>query len=236
MDHTNTLLRKTPVAIVGMASIFADAENLTKYWENIIQGVDSIKEVPENRWKISDYYDPNPATPDKTYCKVGGFIPEIDFNPLEFGLPPNLLEATDTAQLLSLAVARDALIDAGYALGSTKLDTQLRERTGVILGVGGGQSLTLPLSNRLESPVWRKAMASAGLPEAQIEQIVEKIKAAYIPWSEDAFPGLLGNVIAGRIANRFDLGGINSTVDAACAASLSAVKMALSELIEVGAT
>ncbi|MVM38944.1 hypothetical protein GO730_17670 [Spirosoma sp. HMF3257] len=206
MDHTNTLLRKTPVAIVGMASIFADAENLTTYWENIIQGTDSIKEVPENRWKISDYYDPDPTTPDKTYCKVGGFIPEIDFNPLEFGLPPNLLEATDTAQLLSLAVARDALLDAGYGLGSPKLDAQLRERTGVILGVGGGQNLILPLSTRLESPVWRKAMQSAGLPDAQIEQIVEKIKAAYIPWSEDAFPGLLGNVVAGRIANRFDLG------------------------------
>ncbi|GAB4009935.1 hypothetical protein GCM10028808_19720 [Spirosoma migulaei] len=232
MDHTNTLLRRTPVAIVGMASIFADAENLKTYWENIIQGVDSITEVPENRWKISDYYDPNPTTPDKTYCKVGGFIPEIDFNPLEIGLPPTLLEATDTAQLLSLAVARDALLDAGYGLGSTKLDAQLRERTGVILGVGGGQNLILPLSTRLESPVWRRAMESAGMPAVQIEQVIEKIKAAYIPWSEDAFPGLLGNVVAGRIANRFDLGGINSTVDAACAASLSAVKMALSELIE----
>jgi polyketide-type polyunsaturated fatty acid synthase PfaA len=232
MDRTDFLLRQTPVAIVGMASIFADADNLESYWKNILQRVDSIREVPENRWKISDYYDPNPSTPDKTYCKVGGFIPEIDFNPLEFGLPPKLLEATDTAQLLSLSVARDALIDAGYAPDSIKFDSKLRERTGVILGVGGGQNLILPLSSRLESPVWRKAMESAGLPDAQIEQIIEKIKTAYVPWSEDAFPGLLGNVIAGRIANRFDLGGINSVVDAACAASLSAVKMALSELIE----
>jgi polyketide-type polyunsaturated fatty acid synthase PfaA len=232
MDRTNFLLRQTPVAIVGMASIFADAENLETYWENILQSIDSIREVPENRWKVSDYYDPDPTAPDKTYCKVGGFIPEVDFNPLEFGLPPNLLEATDTAQLLSLAVARDALLDAGYAPGSSNLSTNLRERTGVILGVGGGQNLILPLSARLQAPVWRKAMESVGMPDAQIEQIIEKIKAAYIPWSEDAFPGLLGNVVAGRIANRFDLGGINSTVDAACAASLSAVKMALSELVE----
>ncbi|MBD2705063.1 acyltransferase domain-containing protein [Spirosoma sp. BT702] len=232
MDRTDFLLRQTPVAIVGMASIFADAANLESYWKNIIQRVDSIREVPENRWKISDYYDPNPSTPDKTYCKVGGFIPEIDFNPLEFGLPPKLLEATDTAQLLSLSVARDALIDAGYAPDSVKFDAKLRERTGVILGVGGGQNLIIPLSSRLESPVWRKAMESTGLPDDQIEQIIDKIKTAYVPWSEDSFPGLLGNVIAGRIANRFDLGGINSVVDAACAASLSAVKMALSELIE----
>ena len=49
---------------------------------------------------------------------------------------------------------------------------------------------------------------------------------------KNSFPGLLGNVISGRITNRFDLGGINSVVDAACAASLSAIKMALSELVE----
>ncbi|GAB3510783.1 hypothetical protein GCM10027341_49600 [Spirosoma knui] len=232
MDYTNLLLRQNPVAIVGMASVFADAKNLETYWTNIIQGVNSIKDVPENRWKIDDYYDPNPAAADKTYCKVGGFIPDIDFNPLEFGMPPNLLESTDTGQLLSLVVARDALIDAGYAPGSAKLDAKLRERTGVILGVGGGQNLLLPLNSRLEAPVWRKALESIGMPEAQIQQVIDKIKAAYIPWSEDTFPGLLGNVVAGRIANRFDFGGINSVVDAACAASLSAVKMALSELIE----
>lgn len=232
MDQTNLLLRQTPVAIVGMASLFADAPDLSQFWHNIVQGVDSIREVPDSRWKISDYYDADPTAADKTYCKVGGFIPEIDFNPLEFGLPPALLEATDTAQLLSLAVARDALTDAGYAPGSAQLTEQLRARTGVILGVGGGQSLLLPLSTRLEYPVWRRAMEATGLPEAQIIAIIETLKASYVPWTEDAFPGLLGNVVAGRIANRLDLGGINSVVDAACAASLSALKMALSELVE----
>ena len=57
--------------------------------------------------------------------------------------------------------------------------------------------------------------------------IVEKMKLAYVEWKEDSFPGLLGNVIAGRIANRFDLGGANCVVDAACASSLSALTMAV---------
>ena len=38
---------------------------------------------------------------------------------------------------------------------------------------------------------------------------------------------MLANVIAGRIANRLDLGGPNFTVDAACAASLAAVDCGL---------
>ncbi len=232
MTDINPFLRQNPVAIVGMASIFADSENLEKYWENIVQGIDCIREVPPTRWNADDYYDPDPFAPDKTYCKVGGFLPEIDFNPMEFGLPPNLLESTDASQLLGLAVARDALLDAGYAPGSERFNATIRERTGVILGVGGGQKMIIPLTARLQYPIWRKALEAQGLPEAQIEQIIEQIKAAYIPWTENTFPGLLGNVIAGRIANRFDLGGLNSVVDAACAASLSATKMAISELIE----
>ena len=232
MSNFDQLLQKNPVAIVGMASIFADAENLEQYWENIIAGVDCIKEIPETRWLIEDYYDPDPVAPDKTYCKVGGFLPDIDFNPMEFGLPPNILEVTDASQLLGLSVARDALIDAGYAPGSERLTQAIKDRTGVILGVGGGQKLIIPLTARLQYPMWKKALRTIGMPEGQIDEVVEKIKDAYVPWTEDSFPGLLGNVIAGRIANRFDLGGINSVVDAACAASLSATKMALSELIE----
>ena len=41
---------------------------------------------------------------------------------------------------------------------------------------------------------------------------------------------MLANVIAGRIANRLDLGGANYTVDAACASSLAAVDVACKEL------
>ena len=49
-------------------------------------------------------------------------------------------------------------------------------------------------------------------------------------WTEDSFAGILTNVAAGRVANRFDLGGSNYTVDAACASSLAAVSLALKEL------
>ncbi|HIN39287.1 MAG TPA: acyltransferase domain-containing protein, partial [Flavobacteriales bacterium] len=232
MSKLDTLLGKNPVAIVGMSSIFADSKNLEEYWEHIVKGVDCISEVPDSRWSIEDYYDPNPSTPDKTYCKVGGFLPDIDFNPMEFGLPPNILEVTDASQLLALFIARDALIDAGYTPGTDKFGPQIKEKTGVVLGVGGGQKLITPLTSRLQYPIWEKALRSSNIPENEIGPIIEKMKTAYIPWNENSFPGMLGNVISGRVANRFDLGGINSVVDAACAASLSAIKMAVSELIE----
>lgn len=219
---------KPKVAIIGMSGVFPKARDLREYWENIIHKIDCITDVPESRWKIDEYYDPDPRTPDKTYCKRGGFIPDIEFDPVEFGMPPNILEVTDVAQLLTLVVAKQALKDAGYE----NANESIRERTGVILGIGGGQKLITPLTSRLQYPIWEKVLKSSGLSDENTREIIEKIKLAYIPWEENSFPGMLGNVIAGRVANRLDLGGINCAVDAACASSLSALRMALSELVE----
>ena len=164
------------VAIIGMAGIFPQAKNLQEYWQNIVDGVDCITDVPPSRWNIDEYYDSDPTVPDKTYCKKGGVIPDIDFNPLEFGLPPNILEVTDVSQLLSLVVAKQAMHDAGYG----KASDVVRKRTGVVLGVGGGQKLIGPLANRLQYPVWEKVLKSSGLSEEEIQNIIEKLKLAYI--------------------------------------------------------
>src|SRR6185369_7472238 len=60
--------------------------------------------------------------------------------------------------------------------------------------------------------------------------VVRRIADSYVGWHEESFPGLLGNVVAGRIANRLNLRGTNCVVDAACASSLSAVHLASMEL------
>jgi acyl transferase domain-containing protein len=227
LSQLNRRLRDNPIAVVGMSSIFPQSENLQDYWDKIIREVDCITEVPESRWNIDDYYDPNPKVRDKTYCKRGGFIPDIEFNPVEFGLPPNLLEVTDVSQLLALVVAKNAMNDAGY--GSLKEFD--RSGVGVILGAASTQ-LGGSLGARLHYPVWKRVLTNCGLSDGDSQQIIEKIKSAYLEWTEDAFPGMLSNVIAGRIANRLDFGGINFTVDAACASSLAAVKMAVNELVD----
>jgi len=219
----------TPLAVIGMSSIFPQANNLQEYWDNILNKVDAIVDIPASRWKIDEYYDPNPAAPDKTYCKRGAFIPDIQFDPAEFGLPPNILEVTDVTQLLSLVVAKECLEDAGYGEGREFE----RENVGVILGfVGIGSKLVIPLMARLQYPVWEKVLRSFGISAEDTQMIVGKIKLAYPNWEENTFPGSIGNVVSGRVANRFDLGGTNCVVDAACASSLAAIHMAASELIE----
>ena len=224
----NRKLQNTPIAIIGMASIFPQARNLQEYWQNIVNKIDCITDIPETHWNIEDYYDANPRTPlDKTYCNKGGFIPQVDFNPMEFGIPPNILEVTDVSQLLSLVVAKEAMEDAGY---DEKREFN-REHVGVVLG-SAALKLGVPLSARLQYPIWKKALKSSGLSDEDTEKIIEKIQSAYVKWDENAFPGMLANVISGRIANRFNFGGLNCTVDAACASSLAALKMAIGELVE----
>src|SRR5207245_1630912 len=66
--------------------------------------------------------------------------------------------------------------------------------------------------------------------ETIANEVIQRISDSYVGWQEDSFPGLLGNVVAGRIANRLDLGGTNCVVDAACASSLSALHLAMLEL------
>lgn len=214
-----------PIAIVGLASLFPESPNLQQYWENIVNKKDCISEVPKSHWDIDDFYDPDPSAQDKTYCKRGGFIPTTEFNPMEFGIPPNSLDVIDILQLLSLTVAKAALHNAGYLT-----DEKDRSKTGVVLGITGANSLVTPLTSRLQSPVWKKVLLSRGLSEAEAEDIIDTVNKSYAPWEEQSFPGMLGNVIAGRVANRFDFGATNCTIDAACASSLAALRMAVDEL------
>ncbi|RNG34173.1 SDR family NAD(P)-dependent oxidoreductase [Streptomyces botrytidirepellens] len=211
-----------------MSSLFPMARNHREYWQNIVDGVDCTSEVPESRWRLDDYYDPDPEAPDKTYSRRGAFLPDVEFDPLEFGIPPNQLDVTSTMQTLSLGVARDLLRDAGTD-GSDWYDPA---RTGVVLGVTGPVPLMHPLAARLSTPVLKEVVRAAGLTASDAEEIAHRYVRAFAPWEENSFPGFLANVVAGRVANRLDLGGLNATVDAACAASLAALRTAIAELVD----
>jgi acyl transferase domain-containing protein len=226
-DLDDRRLARNPIAIVGMSGLFPMARNHREYWQNIVDGRDCTEDVPASRWSLDDYYDADPAAPDKTYSRRGAFLPDVDFDPLEFGLPPNQLEVTSTMQTLSLGVARDLLCDAGADCGW--YDPQ---RTGVVLGTTGPVPLMHPLAARLSTPVLKEVVRSCGLSGEDADAIAEKYVKAFAPWEENSFPGLLANVVAGRVANRLGLGGMNSTVDAACAASMSAIRTAIAELVD----
>lgn len=216
-----------PIAVVGMGAIFPGAMDLCEYWSNILAGKDEIIDVPESYWKMEDYYDKDPHAKDKSYGNKGGFVGSIPFDAMAFGISPKAMESISVEQLFALVVAKQALTDAKM-LGKDAKPFD-HEKAGVILAAGVGKT-AFSLNQRLQVPKIRKILKNSGVPEQLIEHVLERIGDAEVEWNEACNPGYLGNVVAGRIANRFDLYGTNCIVDAACASSLAALKYAVSEL------
>ncbi|MFE0800396.1 beta-ketoacyl synthase N-terminal-like domain-containing protein [Streptomyces sp. NPDC058812] len=213
------------IAVVGVGALLPGAHGTDGFWRNLVSGRDLMRDVPSTHWLIDDYYDPDPSVPDRTYVRRGAFLDPVDFDPLAFGVPPNALPATDTTQLLSLVAAEQALLDATGG----ELARMDRRRVGVIIGTSALE-LLFEMACRIQRPVWLKALRDGGIGKEEAGRLCDRIAGQYVPWQEATFPGLLSNVVAGRIANRFDLKGPNCTVDAACAGSLAALSMAVSEL------
>ncbi|MFJ8003920.1 SDR family oxidoreductase [Streptomyces fagopyri] len=201
------------IAVVGMACMFPGAPDLATFWANVLAGEDAVTEVPATRWDAGLYHAADGSgTGEQTPSRWGGFLPEIPFEPLRYGIPPASLPAIEPVQLLALDAARRALEDAGY--GIRPFD---RSRASVVFGAEAGSDLSNAMTLRSVLPSYLGALPPA--LDAQLPRL-----------TEDSFPGVLANVIAGRIANRLDLGGANYTVDAACASSLTAVDVACKEL------
>lgn len=201
-----------PIAIVGLSCLFAGSPDVESYWDNILSGRDLVTEVPADRWSVERYFHANEARADKSISRWGAFIADTPFDPLTFGIPPASLAAIEPVQLLSLSIAQQALVDANYH--QRWFD---RERTSVIFGAEAGMDLGNQYTFRNLWPQY-----AGELPSSLAEALPSL--------TEDSFPGMLVNLISGRIANRLGLGGVNYAVTSACASSLTAIDLAVKEL------
>ncbi|MFH1436733.1 MAG: polyketide synthase, partial [Pseudomonadota bacterium] len=220
-------------AIIGVGAIMPDALNAGRMWDNILNKKYSIKEVPPGRWSVDDYYDPDPEVPDKTYCKIGAFVEGFEFDSIQYKIPPRVAGAMDAVQKWAIVAAHEALTDSGYISRDFN-----REKTAVIFGNAMLEESMIATNLRVNLPVFVNSLLMdptfAGLPPEKragiIECLTRRINAVSPPITEDTMPGELSNVIAGRVANVFNLRGANYTTDAACASSLAAVSAALAGL------
>jgi hypothetical protein len=124
------------VAVIGMACLLPQAGSPAAYWENILNQVNALREIPPDRWDWRIYYDADQRARDKICSKWGAFLDDLPFDPTRYGIIPNSLPAIESLQLLALEVTRRALEDAGYADRPFN-----RSRTSVILGMSGSGEL-----------------------------------------------------------------------------------------------
>ena len=224
------------IAIVGAGAILPDAPNVPAFWENVKSGRYSITEVAPDRWDPAFYYDPDPAAPDKTYSKIGGWVREFPWDPMKWRmpLPPRVTDAMDHAQKWAIAATREALEDYGYP--KRPLDP---DRVAVILGNAMAGEKHYLTALRVQFPEYAHELAEiasfAALPQAVrndiTNQLHERIGKHLPEITEDSMPGELANCIAGRIANIYNFHGPNFICDAACASAMAAIHAAVEGLI-----
>ncbi len=122
-----------PIAIIGMGCKLPGNVNSPKdYWHLLSEGKDGIVEIPEDRWDIDTFYDPDPDKPGKMATKHGGFISNVDlFDADFFRIVPREAVCMDPQQRLLLEVCWETLENAGIVPEKLK-----ESSTGVFVGIG----------------------------------------------------------------------------------------------------
>ena len=111
-----------PLAIIGIGCRFpGNANSPQQFWNLLIQGVDAISELPDDRWNKQQYYDKRSATPGKSVTRHGGFVEGLDqFDPQFFGISPREASRMDPQQRMLLETAWEAIDDAGLQIEKLK--------------------------------------------------------------------------------------------------------------------
>ena len=232
-DDAAILDGQNTIAIIGVGARLPGALSAPTFWENIKNGVYAISDVPVERWDPAIHWDPDPMAPDKTYSKIGGWVSDFTFDRKAFRMPPNVVKKVDVTQLWTLEAVKEAFADAGYM--ERDFD---RDRTAVILGNALGGDLRDHTNKRIQYAELDVALRSAlvelsmdRLSPAEVDQVLERVSkhvlAPIEEINEDSMPGELANIVAGRVAQTFDLRGPNYVCDAACASTLAAVESAI---------
>ncbi|MDD5629425.1 MAG: polyketide synthase, partial [Elusimicrobia bacterium] len=202
---------RAPVAVVGLGGVFPDAPDLERFWDNIVRRRCASREVPAARWILppAEAFDPARPAADKVYCAkaclIDGF--RLDTDGLE--LDAGLLSRLDPVFHLALHAARGAWREAR----TEGLD---RSRVGVIIG-----NIVLPTDS-----------ASALTRELLLPVLGERLLGRRLPAQRQTDPlnRLAAGLPAGVVARSLGLGGGSCALDAACASSLYALKLACDEL------
>ncbi len=203
-------VKQEPIAIVGLGGVFPGCSSLDAFWDILASGSDCVGEPPRGRWlKSSDaLYSKKTASPDKINSKRGCYIRDFKLDPSGLDLSKDLIADLDPMFHLALQAGRDAV-------RSADLRGTDPGRIGVVFG-----NIALPTDGS-------SAFASATLGKTFRETIEGNAGGGAAPLALNRF---VTGMPAGLLAKALGLGGGTYTLDAACASSLYALKLACDEL------
>ena len=151
---------------------------------------------------------------------------------LPFVIPPNSVKAIDKVQLGALVATSDVTLKLGAVWNLLP-----REKINIVSACTLSLDQTDELLHRLAYEILEQSVSSDPKQDAKFTKRLRDskkniVEALYSPINEDAATGILNNVIAGRVANLFDLFGKSYHVDKDVASPGAAWKMIHMELVE----
>ncbi|MGI2144858.1 beta-ketoacyl synthase N-terminal-like domain-containing protein [Shewanella frigidimarina] len=222
------------IAIVGLANQYPDADTPAKFWQNLLDKKDSRSQISASKLNASpsDYLGVQGES-DRFYCDKGGYIQDFQFNPQGYRIEPDAFTGLDDSFLWATDTARNALTDAGIDLNHNVL-----QRTGIVMG-----TLSFPTakSNELFVPLYHSAVEKALQTKLQqpnfslqsFNQASQNNTAENANNNNNVAPktvnlrnGAVAHNASKIVADALGLGGTHLSLDAACASSVYALKLA----------
>ncbi len=232
------------IAIVGIGGVLPAApgqpNDIDTFWQNVRSGADLSRPVPPGRWLLhaDDAYDSRIPAPDKVYSTCGCFVDDWQCDGEGLDIDTDLLGRLDPVFHIGLRAAREAFNDA-------HMQAVDRERIGVIIGnialpTDKASAITLEtLGAEFERQVLNPSpLEGRGRVRGESSQAMEgppltptlSLKGRG-SLRTDRINRYVAGLPGGMIARALNLGGGSYTLDAACASSLYALKLASDELI-----
>ncbi len=206
------------IVVAGLGVVLPGATSVETFWEKLVNGESTVtSQLPTERFHNEAYA----RMTDENYhipMVQAGVVNDYQPNLLRFRIPPKVAERLDRAQIFGLDAADQAIQQAGA-------DTLLAEgnKTAVILGTIPGEKNAESVLRARLAKIERLLTNTDNLSEDQLSPIRnalrERLQQRYSAYNEDTLPGLLSNIISGRIANCFGANGANFVVDASCASA-----------------
>ena len=199
------------IAVVGYGGVFPGAADLDGFWQNLLARRDAARRPPPRRWllPVEEVFAAEPAA-DKVTTKRACFVDDAALDLSHLGIEPRLLERLDPMFRL--------LLTAGHqAWRGVTTEHVSRQRVGVVLG-----SIALPtdaasrLADEILGPAFEAALFPGRSGKPRIETHPLNRHVTGLP--------------AALLARSLGLRGAAMTLDAACASSLFALKLACDEL------
>ena len=208
--HSDSTQRPA-IAIVGIGGVFPQAPTLETFWSIIRQGVATASLPPQGRWQlpVDEAYHPEEGKADCVYSKKACFVA-----PFELDLPFGQLKI-DEHLVRQLDPLFQLLLQAGVTASMEgNLSPIDKQRMGVIVG-----NLALPSETASK-------LAQDYVGRTVYEQLFDQqLETSAAPLNR-----YMTGLPAAVLAKALGLGGTCFTLDAACASSLYAIKLAVDEL------